>query len=181
VNRGVLVDDRMRTTDPAILAAGDVAEHTGRCYGLWGAAVEQAEVAAINALGTGATYAPSMVPTHLKVDGLDMTSIGEPHGDAGGAEIVPEDVADGEYRKLVLSEGRIVGAIMVGRPHEAPTVLAAMRGNRDVRGDVEALQSGDWSVLNEAEFEKAVTAAPLARHVEAESSTRRGTRAAASR
>jgi nitrite reductase (NADH) large subunit len=62
VARGILVDDQMRTSDPLIYAAGDVAEHAGRIYGVWPAAVEQAEVAALGALGAHSSYTGSTVP-----------------------------------------------------------------------------------------------------------------------
>lgn len=164
VGRGVLVDDMMRTSDPAILAAGDVAEHAGRLYGLWPAAVEQAELAAINALGAKRRYTGSVVPTHLKVAGVDLTSIGRPHARPGTEdEIALEEPESGRYRKLVLSEGRVVGAVLLGYAAEAATILAAVREQRDVRADIEALASGDWDVLSESHFEQAVVA-PLTRH-----------------
>jgi NAD(P)H-nitrite reductase large subunit len=163
VRRGVLVADTMRTSDPAVFAAGDVAEHRGRIYGLWPAAVEQAEVAAINATGTGALYSGSTVPTHLRLAGLELVSIGDRHDAAGDSEIVLHDAEAPRYRKLVLADGRIVGAVLLGEPVEAPAVLAAIREGRDVRGDLDSLRAGDWNVLNEAPFEKAVVA-PLARY-----------------
>ena len=163
VNRGVVVDDGMRTSDPSVYAAGDVAEHAGRLYGLWPAAVEQAEVAAINAIGSGAIYAGSIVPTHLKLSTVELTTIGEPHGESGDTEVVLEDRARGRYRKLIVSGGKIVGAILLGQPGDAPTVLTAIREGRDVSGDLDALSAGDWSVLSESYFEQAV-AAPMARH-----------------
>ena len=76
VGRGVLVDERMRTSDPEILAAGDVAEHAGRIHGLWPVAVEQAEVAADNAVGGDKAYRGSVPVTMLKVVGIELTSIG---------------------------------------------------------------------------------------------------------
>jgi nitrite reductase (NADH) large subunit len=164
VGAGVRVDDLMRTSDPAIFAAGDVAEHAGRVYGLWPAAVEQAELAAINALGARRPYAGSIVPTHLKVAGVDLTSIGRPQAQPGSdQEIALEEPETRRYRKLVLSEGRVVGAVLLGYAAEAAAVLAAVRERRDVRRDIASLQSGDWHVLSESHFEQAVVA-PLTRH-----------------
>ena len=164
VGRGVLVDDMMRTSEPAIFAAGDVAEHAGRLYGLWPAAVEQAELAAINALGARRPYTGSIVPTHLKVAGVDLTSVGRPHATPGtDDEIALEEPESGRYRKLVLSEGRVAGAVLLGYGAEAAAVLAAVRERRDVRGDIESLERGDWDVLSESHFEQAVVA-PLTRH-----------------
>jgi nitrite reductase (NADH) large subunit len=69
VGRGVLVDDRMCTSDEAIFAAGDVAEHRGRVHGLWPAAVEQAEVAACSALGEEKDYVGTVPVTILRSSG----------------------------------------------------------------------------------------------------------------
>ena len=76
VKRGVLVDDRMRTDDPDILAAGDVAEHGGQLPGLWPTAVAMAEVAADTVAGGEKTYAGTVPVTILKVVGIELTSIG---------------------------------------------------------------------------------------------------------
>ena len=72
----MIVDERMRTSDPAIFAAGDVAEFDRAVLGLWPTAVEQAEVAAENALGGDKAYAGSVPVTILKVVGIELTSIG---------------------------------------------------------------------------------------------------------
>ena len=164
VNSGVVIDDLMRTSDPAIYAAGDVVEHSGRTYGLWPSAVEQGEAAAINALGARRVYSGSIVPTHLKMTGVDLTSIGPPQAQSDAEiEIVPEGTGGGSYRKLVISEGAIIGAILLGRPRDAAPILAAIREQRDVRGHLAALRRGEWDVLSELHFEQAVVA-PLARH-----------------
>ena len=76
IKRGVLVDDRMRTDDPDILAAGDVAEHGGQLPGLWPTAVAMAEVAADTVAGGEKTYAGIVPVTILKVVGIELTSIG---------------------------------------------------------------------------------------------------------
>jgi NAD(P)H-nitrite reductase large subunit len=142
-----------------------VAEHDELTYGVWPAAVEQAEVAAINALGASRPYRGSTVPTRLKLAGLDLTSIGRPHADRDDDIDVALEASDGEhYRKLVIADGRIAGGVLLGHPEHAEAVLAACREERDIRGHVEALRRGDWDVLNESHFEQAV-AASLNRHV----------------
>ena len=66
----------------------------------------------------------------------------------GGDEVVAlEDVADHRYRKLVLRDGRLVGAILFGYPLEMPGVSAALKAGRDLGGDLEALRDGDWSLF----------------------------------
>ena len=83
INRGLVVDDRMRSSDPAILAAGDVAEFEGQVPGLWPTAVAQAEVAAENAVGGDKAYVPVIPATILKVVGIELTSIGRIEAAAG--------------------------------------------------------------------------------------------------
>jgi NAD(P)H-nitrite reductase large subunit len=150
VGRGVAVDDMMRTSDHRIFAAGDVAEHRGRVHGLWPAAVEQAEVAACGALGEEKAYRGTVPVTILKVVGIELTSIGrfEAEG-AGDEEIVFEDEAAGRYRKLVIADGRIVGAILLGSAAEASPVVTAVKRGYDVSGRLGELRAGRWDRIAE--------------------------------
>ena len=151
--RGVVVDDGMRTSDPAVFAAGDAAEHEGAISGLWPAAVEQARVAAVNALGGDELYEAAPPVTMLKVTGVDLTSIGRFEAESDDElELAFEDVAEQRYRKLVIADGRIAGAILLGYPLEAPGVVAAVKAGSDVRPLLGRLQAGDWSGLEEREL-----------------------------
>jgi NADPH-dependent 2,4-dienoyl-CoA reductase/sulfur reductase-like enzyme/ferredoxin len=147
VGRGVLVDDRMRTNDPAVFAAGDVAEFDGQVPGLWPTAVAQAEVAAENAAGGDKAYTPPVPVTILKVVGIELASLGRfeaaPHEEA----IVFEDPAAGRYRKLVIADGRIVGAILLGHGNDVAAVRTAITRGFDVTGRLDALRAGRWEVL----------------------------------
>jgi NAD(P)H-nitrite reductase large subunit len=148
VNRGVLVDEAMRTNAPDIFAAGDVCEFARQVPGLWPVAVEQAKVAAINAAGGQAAYAEGVPVTMLKVVGVDLTSMGRFEAQSDSEfEIAIEDVDGNRYRKLVIAEGRIVGAILLGYPLEAPAVTAAVREGLDVSDCLDALRAGQWEVL----------------------------------
>jgi nitrite reductase (NADH) large subunit len=149
INRGVVVDDMMRTTDPRIFAAGDVAEHRGRVHGLWPAAVEQAEVAACGALGEEKAYRGSVPVTILKVVGIELTSMGRFETEPGDEEIVFENESAGRYRKLVIADGRIAGAILLGSAAEASPVVTAVKRGYDVRGKLDDLRAGRWDVLGE--------------------------------
>jgi NADPH-dependent 2,4-dienoyl-CoA reductase/sulfur reductase-like enzyme/ferredoxin len=146
VNRGVLVDERMRTQDHRILAAGDVAEHAGRVHGLWPVAVEQAEVAADNAVGGDSTYHGSIPFTMLKVVGIELTSIGR-FEEQPGDEVVTIEEAGGRYRKLVIEDGRIAGAILLGYSTEVAGVRTAINRGYRVTGVLDALRAGRWGVL----------------------------------
>src|SRR5205085_10106133 len=77
VDRGIVVDAHMQTSDPAVYAAGDVAEFGGVVHGLWPVAVAQAEVAAANAVGDERLYVPQPDVTILKGVGLAVTSAGD--------------------------------------------------------------------------------------------------------
>jgi NAD(P)H-nitrite reductase large subunit len=146
VGRGVLVDGRMNTTDPWIFAAGDVAEYQKVVMGLWPTAVDQAKVAATNAVGGDDVYTGTLPVTILKVTGVDLMSIGRfelEHPDE--LEIVLEDTAAIGYRKLVISDERIIGAIVLGYPLEAPGVIRAARESIDVMPLLDELRMGDWS------------------------------------
>lgn len=147
VGRGVVVDDRMRTSDPLIFAAGDVAEFGGRVPGLWPAAVDQAEVAADNAVGGEKAYKPTAPVTVLKVVGIELTSMGRFEAEEGDEVIALEDGSGQRYRKLVISEGRIVGAILLGYSAEASPVATAVKRGFVVEGLLPALRAGDWGRL----------------------------------
>jgi nitrite reductase (NADH) large subunit len=148
VGRGVVVDDRMRTSDPDIFAAGDLAERDGLVSGLWPAAVDQAQVAAANAVGGDEIYAGTVPVTMLKVTGVELTSVGrfEPVGPEEEV-IALEDVAESRYRKLVVSDGRVVGAILLGYAVEAPAVVRAVKEGTDVTPSLDQLRAGDWSLF----------------------------------
>jgi nitrite reductase (NADH) large subunit len=149
VKRGILVDERMRTADPAIYACGDVAEHSGAVAGLWPTAVEQAEVAADNAVGGAKAYGVSAPVTILKVVGIELTSIGRFEAQSPSEEVIAlEDEAAQKYRKLVIGEdGRIVGAILLGYSTEVSPVRTAIARGWDVRPRLDDLRAGRWDVL----------------------------------
>jgi NADPH-dependent 2,4-dienoyl-CoA reductase/sulfur reductase-like enzyme/ferredoxin len=149
VDRGVVVDDHLRTSDPDIFAAGDIAEFQGIIQGLWPTAVDQAKVAAINAVGGDVTYAPSAPVTMLKVVGVDLTSIGRIETGPGDEVIALADEDLNRYRKLVISDGKIAGAILLGHPLVVPGVTVAVEDGRDVSGWLDELRAGDWSPLAE--------------------------------
>jgi NADPH-dependent 2,4-dienoyl-CoA reductase/sulfur reductase-like enzyme/ferredoxin len=158
IARGVLVDDRMRTSDDAILAAGDVAEFRSHVPGLWPVAVEQAEVAADNAVGGSKTYAPAPPLTMLKVVGVDLTSIGAFDPEPGD-DVVALDEGAGRYRKLVVRDGRAVGAILLGASRDVAAVRTAVARELHVGRHLDALRAGRWSVLEHLSGDRPMLAA----------------------
>ncbi len=115
VKRGVVVDDCLRTSDEGIYAAGDVTEHRGLCYGILPAVWDQAPIAAANMAGQEVLYQGTIPTTTLKVVGIDLTSIGEANPEEDGfVELRRADLEAGRYVKVVLREGHLVGAILLG-------------------------------------------------------------------
>jgi len=116
VNRGVVVNDHLATSAPGIYACGDVAEWQGKVYGIVPAAREQGQVAAANMVEPGsARYRGTMVQNRLKVAGVDLLCLGDTQPQGGpGEEHRHLDQGRGVYRKLVVRQGRLVGAILLG-------------------------------------------------------------------
>jgi nitrite reductase (NADH) large subunit len=118
IGRGVKVDDSFKTSVPGIYAIGECAEHCGICCGLVEPAYEQAKALARLLLGMPAHYASGVMAAALKVSGVPVFSMGDFEG--GGAEaIVLEDQGAALYRKLVVRDGRLAGAVLFGDTAEA--------------------------------------------------------------
>jgi NAD(P)H-nitrite reductase large subunit len=151
MGRGVLVDRSMRTSDPAVLAAGEVAEVDGELIGLWPQSARQGEIAGVNAVGGSAVYEPTPTTARLKVAGAEVASIGRFDATEPGDEVIVREEDDAaSYRKLVVNGGRAVGAILIGHPLELPAVQRAIEEGLDVTDVVDQLRAGDWSVLDRA-------------------------------
>ena len=115
VARGISVDAGMRTSDPDILALGECVEVAGRVYGLVAPLYEMARVAAARLAGSdSANFMHSDTPTRLKVTGIDLFALGDFADDADRQDIVLRDPAAGVYKRLVLENGRIIGAVLLG-------------------------------------------------------------------
>ncbi len=127
VNRGVVVDDHLQTGAPDIFALGECAEHRGICYGLVEPAYEQARVLARHLAGGAASYQGSVVATNLKVSGVSVFSAGDFIGAEGSEAVVLNDARGGTYKKLVIADGRLTGAVLVGDVADALWYLELIR------------------------------------------------------
>jgi nitrite reductase (NADH) large subunit len=132
VNRGIVVDDHLQTAAPDIFAVGECAEHRGICYGLVEPAYEQARVLAQHLAGGAARYGGSVIATNLKVSGISVFSAGDFMGAGGSEAIVLSDVGNGTYKKLVISEGRLTGAVLVGDVGDALWYLELIRTSEPI-------------------------------------------------
>ena len=134
VGRGIVVDDHLQTGTPDIFALGECAEHRGICYGLVEPAYEQARVLAQHLAGRSASYGGSVVSTNLKVSGVSVFSAGDFLGADGSEAIVLSDAKRGRYKKLVIAEGRLTGAVLIGDTGDALWYLELIRGRKPIAG-----------------------------------------------
>jgi nitrite reductase (NADH) large subunit len=132
INRGIVVDDTLKTSLPDIYAIGECAEHRGQCYGLVEPAHEQARVLAQRLAGGEETYPGSTLFTNLKVSGINVFSAGDFLGAPGTEQIVLSDAGLRSYKKLVLKDGKLVGAVLFGDTADSLWYLELMRSGRQV-------------------------------------------------
>ncbi len=131
--RGVVVNDTMQTFDPRIYAVGECVQHRRKTYGLVAPLFEQAKVCANHLAQLGyARYEGSMTSTKLKVTGIDLFSAGDFTGDDTTEEIVLQDAKGGIYKKVVLKDNRIQGAVMYGDTVDGAWYFHLMRSGTDV-------------------------------------------------
>jgi nitrite reductase (NADH) large subunit len=134
VHRGIVVGDQLQTGADGIFALGECAEHRGICYGLVEPAYEQARVLARHLSGRNAAYPGSVVATNLKVSGVNVFSAGEFIGGDRSEAIVLSDFRRGTYKKLVIEDGRLIGAVLVGDTADALWYLELIRNGENIAG-----------------------------------------------
>ncbi len=114
-DKGIIVNDQLQTSHPDIFAAGDNIQHRDRIYGIIPASFNQARTAAFNIAGQERRYEGTIPSNTLKVVGLDVTSIGLVNPDEGTFEEFRKEMREeGIYKKVVIQEGKVVGAIWIG-------------------------------------------------------------------
>ncbi len=135
VNRGIVVTDDMRTTDPDIFSVGEGVEHRGNVFGLVAPIWDQAKVCAARLAGDEtALFASQALSTSLKITGVDVFSAGAlMAADEGDDEITLRDDNRGLYKKIVLRDGKLVGAVMYGDVADGQWYLGLMRDKTDVQ------------------------------------------------
>ncbi|WP_084398841.1 nitrite reductase large subunit NirB [Henriciella aquimarina] len=133
IERGIVVGDDMRTSDPDIFAVGECAQHRGQCYGLVAPLYAMAKVVA-GQLGDDrdAHYSGSQVSTKLKVTGVDLFSAGDFQNGEGREEVVLRDAAKGIYKRLVLEENRVIGAVFYGDTADSAWFFQHIKDGTDV-------------------------------------------------
>ena len=134
LNRGIEVGDDMATSDPAIFAVGECVEHRGQVFGLVAPLWEQAKVCASRLAGRdGANYETPALSTRLKITGIDVFSAGQLAAqDEADQELIYRDTARGIYKKLVLRDDKVVGAVMYGDVVDGAWYFRLLREKADV-------------------------------------------------
>jgi nitrite reductase (NADH) large subunit len=144
VNRGIVVSDDLRTSDPDIFAVGECVEHRGQLFGLVAPLWDQAKVCAMQLAGnTTASFASQALATSLKITGVDLFSAGALMAvDENDDEITLRDAAHGLYKKLVLREGKLIGAVLYGDIADGQWYLQLMREGKDLSASRDRLVFG---------------------------------------
>ena len=127
-DRGIIVNDTLQTFDPRIYAVGECAQHRGTTYGLVAPLFDQARVCANHLAQLGyARYEGSVTSTKLKVTGIDLFSAGEFNEAEGDEAMVLQDPAAGTYKKLVIRDNRVKGAVLYGDTIDGSWYFQLMR------------------------------------------------------
>jgi len=161
VERGVLVDDQLRTDDPAIHALGECAQHRDQVYGLVAPAWEQAGVLADALTGRPSAYTGSRTVTRLKAMNLEVAAMGEtaplPEDSDERLEVVAfSDPARHVYKKLVIRDDVLVGAILLGDTSTAGPVTQAFDRGTPLPADRTSLLFAPRKALVSVEDDDAV-------------------------
>jgi nitrite reductase (NADH) large subunit len=131
-DKAIKVDDHLFTGLEGIYAAGDLVEHRGRSYGIWPASMEQGRVAGANMAGQEKTYSGTVPSNSLKVVGIDLLAAGEIDADGKMEAVVIKDEAGKVYRKLVLRENTIAGALLLGDTRGKEEIQKAIQAKKDI-------------------------------------------------
>src|SRR5262249_20831405 len=137
VERAIVVDDHLRTSDPDVFAVGECAQHRGVVYGLVEPCYDQARVLADMLTGANPTarYKGTRLSATLKVMGVDLTSMGEVNKPVPDAEVVTHlDSVQGVYKKLVVRDGRLLGAILLGASDPTGTLVRLYKTGEELPG-----------------------------------------------
>jgi nitrite reductase (NADH) large subunit len=132
IDKGVKVDDAMRTSREDIYAAGDLVEHRGRFYGIWPACMEQGAVAGAVMAGQEASYEGTVPANTLKVVGIDLFSAGDIDAEGNLEAVVSKDEAKKTYRKFVIQDNILVGAILLGDIRGSAEIQQAIKKKKEV-------------------------------------------------
>jgi nitrite reductase (NADH) large subunit len=140
--RGIHVDDDMVTSDPDILAVGECIEHDGNVYGLVAPIWDMCRSLADGLVATCNGYRGSVTSTKLKVSGIDLFSAGDFSGGEGCEDIVLRDATRGVYKRVIVKEDKIIGAVLYGDTADGNWYFDLLKKEEDVSEIRDALIFG---------------------------------------
>jgi nitrite reductase (NADH) large subunit len=143
IGRGIHVDDHLVTSDANILAVGECVEHNGLVYGLVAPLWEMCRSLADGLVATPSGYNGSVTSTKLKVSGIDVFSAGDFSGGEGCEDIVMRDAARGIYKRVVVKDDRVIGAVLYGDTQDGNWYFDLLRRQQDVAEIRDALIFGE--------------------------------------
>jgi nitrite reductase (NADH) large subunit len=148
-NRGIVVSDTMQTYDPRIYAVGECVNHRGIAYGLVAPLFEMAKVCATHLANFGiGLYKGSVTSTKLKVTGIDLFSAGDFMGSDDAEEILLHDAVGGVYKKLVIKDDTIIGAVLYGDTTDGAWYFQLLRDKKPIHEIRDHLMFGQDSLGN---------------------------------
>lgn len=140
IGKAVQVDDRLRTSIEDIYAAGDLVEHRGVYYGIWPPAMAQGRAAGANMAGKETVYEGTLQSHRLKVAGIDLVSMGDIDAESEEECVVLTDDEKCIYRKLIIENHAVAGAILLGDLHGEKAIQEAVAGHKDVSSVRETME-----------------------------------------
>lgn len=148
-NRGIVVNDTMQTFDPRVYAVGECVSHRGIAYGLVAPLFEMAKVCATHLANFGiGLYKGSVTSTKLKVTGIDLFSAGDFMGSDDAEEILLHDAVGGVYKKLVIKDDAIIGAVLYGDTTDGAWYFQLLRDKKPIHEIRDHLMFGQDSLGN---------------------------------
>jgi len=142
VGRGIVVNDDMVTSDPAIMAVGECVEHRGQCYGLVAPLWDMCRSLADALVAEPSPYEGSVTSTKLKVSGIDLFSAGDFSGGDDCEDIVMRDASRGVYKRVIVKDGKLIGAVLYGDTADGNWYFDLLKRQEDVSDIREALIFG---------------------------------------
>jgi len=166
VERGIVVDDHMITSDPSILAVGECVQHRGACYGLVAPLWDMCRSLAAGLGDAPKGYEGSVTSTKLKVSGIDVFSAGDFSGGEECEDIVMRDASRGVYKRVVVRGDKIIGAVLYGDTADGNWYFDLLRSGEDISDIREALIFGQAFASGGAQLDPKAAVAALSDEAE---------------
>jgi ferredoxin-nitrate reductase len=162
VRRGIVVDDSLRASAPNVWAVGECAEHRGVVHGLWPPLRAMAQAAGATIGGRPGAFHGALTATTLKVSGIDLFCAGDPALVAGDEEVLELDTRRGRYKRLIVRDGQLAGATLLGDLADAPRLRELAVSGAPVPADVLGAEGDASEAVNGDELVCSCQAVPRA-------------------